>query len=238
MEYTRSRKYEKERYISRMMGPNPLKLAEELMEGNRIARDSYVMDLGSGEGITSLFLRKEYGFRVTAADLWSDEGRVSEFFVSEGESPDVLRAVHADAVYLPFGKEEFDAVVSVDSYNYFGRDEGYLDSCLLPFIRKGGLIYLAITAARKDMRPPYPDCIMLSWNEEQMEYIRGPEYWKAIFSACKGAELEELSVMESNEEVWADWLRLDNPYAKGDKAAIENGALEHLCFLKAVLRKK
>ncbi len=30
------------------------------------------MDLGSGQGITSVFLAKEYGFKVYAADLWSN----------------------------------------------------------------------------------------------------------------------------------------------------------------------
>lgn len=54
------------------MGPNPLKLEEELMKDNKIKTGSVVMDLGSGQGITSVFLAKEYGFKVYATDLWSD----------------------------------------------------------------------------------------------------------------------------------------------------------------------
>ena len=46
------------------MGPNPLKLEEELMESHHIKPGAIVMDLGSGQGITSIFLVKEYGFKV------------------------------------------------------------------------------------------------------------------------------------------------------------------------------
>ena len=44
--------------------------------------------------------------------------------------------------------------------------------------------------------------------------------------------------MESNEEVWADWLRQDNEYAAGDRRAMEAGGGKYLNFIKNVLRKK
>ena len=48
----------------------------------------------------------------------------------------------------------------------------------------------------------------------------------------------EVSQMESNEEVWADWLRQENAYAIGDRRAIEAGGGKYLNFIKIVLRKK
>lgn len=50
------------------MGPNPIKL-EELLRGHKIPENAVVCDLGSGQGLTSAFLVKEYGFTVYAADL-------------------------------------------------------------------------------------------------------------------------------------------------------------------------
>ena len=50
------------------MGPNPLKLEEELLTGHLIPDGATVCDLGSGQGLTSVFLVKEYGFKVFAAD--------------------------------------------------------------------------------------------------------------------------------------------------------------------------
>lgn len=72
MKYEKAKKYNIDLVNQKIMGPNPLKLEEELMNNNRTKRGSIVMDLGSGQGITAVFLVKEYGFRVYATDLWSD----------------------------------------------------------------------------------------------------------------------------------------------------------------------
>ena len=79
MQYPKSQKYE--RLIKeKIMGPNPVKLTEELMTKVVIPKGSLVMDLGSGTGITSVFLAKEYGLRVIAADLWSNPTDNMRFF--------------------------------------------------------------------------------------------------------------------------------------------------------------
>lgn len=57
---------------SKIMGPNPLKLCEELLHDASIPRGACVCDLGSGTGITSALLAREYGFDTYAVDLWSD----------------------------------------------------------------------------------------------------------------------------------------------------------------------
>lgn len=54
------------------MGPNPLKLCEELLDGVAPRQGSVVCDLGLGTGITSVMLAREYGLVVHAVDLWSD----------------------------------------------------------------------------------------------------------------------------------------------------------------------
>lgn len=131
MKYVKSQKYNS--YMNMIMGPNPVKLTEELMTENKTPSGSTVMDLGSGHGLTSVFLAKEYGFKVYAADLWSDPKENRKFFASTGLDENQIIPVKADAENLHFEKEFFDAVVSVDSYNYFGRDKNYLDKsfCLM-----------------------------------------------------------------------------------------------------------
>lgn len=62
------------------MGPNPIKLTEELLNDCKILPGKTVCDLGSGMGLTSVFMAKEYGFKVYAADLWSDPNENAEFF--------------------------------------------------------------------------------------------------------------------------------------------------------------
>ncbi len=63
-------------------------------------------------------------------------------------------------------------------------------------------------------------------------------YWKNIALQCKGAELVEISEMESMEEVWDDWLKQENSYAVGDRKNMNAGGGEYLNFIKIVLRKR
>lgn len=54
---------------SKIMGPNPLKLCEELLRDAHIPCGVRVCDLGSGTGITSALLAREYGLDTYAVDL-------------------------------------------------------------------------------------------------------------------------------------------------------------------------
>lgn len=96
-----------------------------------------------------LILAKEYGYHVYACDLWSNPNENQTFFYQEGMKENQLKAVKADANHLPFKKEFFDAIVCVDSYNYFGRDPQFLDEKLLPYLKKDGFIYIAIPGMKK-----------------------------------------------------------------------------------------
>ena len=290
MKYELSNKYADEKYLSKIMGPNPLKLTEELMLGLNIPRNGVVCDLGSGQGLTSLFLAKEYGFKVYAADLWSNPEENRRFFRSEGLTDDKILPVKADATALPFEKGFFDAVICVNSYNYFGRDPAFLDEKLLPFVKSGGLVAISVLGMKKyihkndpiccesglkddvcendvkenicescikedirkngmekdigdntvnkDIRENFPSELLLSWTPEQLDYIRDADYWRGIVSASKDSEIKELSAMESDEEVWADWLGRDNEYARNDRKSMDAGAGKYLNFLKIVLKKR
>ena len=220
------------------MGPNPVKLEEELLQNHRIPARGTVCDLGSGQGLTSVFLAKEYGFTVYAADLWSDPDENRAFFRQMGLSDEQIIPVKADAEALPFEPDFFDAVVSTDSYNYFGRDPHYLDEKLLPFVKPGGWIYIAIPGMKRDCHDRLPSELLLSWTAEQMDYMHDTAYWANIVSQSRNCEVVEVCEMESNDEVWADWLRQENEYAVGDRKSMEAGAGKYLNFIKIVLQKK
>ena len=83
-----------------------------------------------------------------------------------------------------------------------------------------------------------PPELLLSWTPEQLEYMHDAAYWRDMVGKSRDAEVIEVSEMESNEEVWADWLRQENEYAIGDRKAMEAGGGKYLNFIKIVLRKK
>lgn len=238
MKYIKSEKYNTPELQSKIMGPNPVKLEEELLLDHKIPQGSVVCDLGSGQGLTSVFLAKEYGFTVYAADLWSNPEENRKFFDEMGLSRDRIIPVKADALDLPFEKDFFDAVVSTDSYNYFGRDEHYLDDKLLPFVKSGGYVYIAIPGMKKDCHDNLPQELLLSWTPEQLDYMHDVEYWSRTVGKSKCSEVISVTEMESNEEVWADWLKQENEYAVGDRKSMEAGGGKYLNFIKIVLKKK
>ena len=238
MNYIKSGKYQTHDLMKRIMGPNPLKLEEELLIGHKIKDGAVVCDLGSGQGLTSVFLAKEYGFKVYATDLWSDPCENARFFEMMGLCEEQIVPVKADATDLPFEKDFFDAVVSTDSYNYFGRDTHYLDDKLLPFIKSGGYIYITVPGMKKDCHDNLPQELLLSWTPEQLDYIHDIDYWTNIVSACRNAEVVSIKEMERNEECWNDWLMQENEYAVGDRKAMYAGGGKYLNFIAIVLQKK
>lgn len=103
-------------------------------------------------------------------------------------------------------------------------------------MKKGGLIYIAVPGMKKDCHDKLPAELLLSWTPEQLEYMHDVDYWRDIVAASQ-TQIVEIREMESNEEVWADWLKQDNEYAINDRKSMEAGAGNYLNFIKIVLRK-
>ncbi len=238
MEYTRSNRYDISLVREKIMGPNPIKLEEELLADHRIPPSATVMDLGSGQGLTSVFLVKEYGFRVFAVDLWSNPTENKRFFDQMGLATEQIIPIHADANDLPFAEEFFDAVISIDSYNYFGRDPEYLGKHLLPFVKHSGYLYIVVPGMKKDCHDNLPAELLLSWTPDQLDYLHDTTYWTNNICQTEGIEILSIHEMESNEEVWNDWLACDNEYARGDRKSMEAGGGRYLNFVAIVLQRK
>lgn len=237
MEFPKTSHFDTDLVRSKIMGPNTLKLTEELLEGADIPRGAVVLDLGSGSGISSAMLAREYGLVTYAADLWSDPSENMRFFESLGLTNREVIPLHADATQLPFAHGFFDAVVCVDSYNYYGRDPEYLGSYLLPFVKDGGMIYLAIAGMVHDCHDDPPACLRVSWTPEQLEYIHDMVWWRNMIGHTSGVEVVSMREMACTREAWADWITCDNEYAQGDRAAVEAGALDYLNTIAVTLRK-
>ncbi|MDO4796805.1 MAG: methyltransferase domain-containing protein [Coriobacteriales bacterium] len=237
MNYAKADSFPKSIMLQRSMGPNPLKMCEELLTGARMPRGSVVLDLGSGAGLTSALMAREYGFVVYAADLWSNPSDNMRFFESVGLTNREVIPLKADANALPFAHEFFDAVVSVDSYNYFGRDPQYLGTHLLPLVKRGGTLLFAIPGMTRDCHDNLPACLLRSWTAEQLDYMHDMTWWRANIEQTAGATIVDMHQMCCTKEAWADWLECDNEYARNDRAAVEAGALDYLNTITVELRR-
>ena len=130
----RSENYREYFKRSFMMGPNCLRLLDEILEEYPLyyTSDNLVLDLGCGTGVTSLFIANETGATVHANDLWISEEENRKRFTS-WNMENKLIPMREDATDLHFNKEMFDALISIDSYHYFAGKEGFFVNHILPY---------------------------------------------------------------------------------------------------------
>lgn len=124
MDFPRTEKYDKNFLKKNMMGPNSIMILEELLKDVPLKPEMRVLDLGCGNGLTSIFLAKEYGVQVFALDLWISATDNYRRFQETGVGQSVI-PIHADAHDMPFADGFFDAVISVDAYHYVGNNDTF-----------------------------------------------------------------------------------------------------------------
>ena len=138
-----------------MMGPNSIRMIEELAKSMKLEKDMRVLDLGCGKGLTSIYLAREFGVTVFATDLWISASENYERFKAMGVDDKII-PIHAEAHDLPFAQEFFDAAVSVDAYHYFGIEPDYLEKHFAPLVKKGGQIAVAVPGLKKEFAAEVP----------------------------------------------------------------------------------
>ncbi len=191
--------------LQNSMGPIPLWLLEGLAPHLHLKPGQRVLDLGCGTAITSIFLAREFGVEVWAADLWIDPEQNRERIAEAGVA-DRVHPLDVEARRLPFDHGFFDAVVSIDAYHYFGTEMRYL-SYLAQFLREGGRIGIAVPANAVD--PDVPGAIapppQLAATLGADWYIfRSDEWWRRHWSRTPCIDVELAEPVAGGR---ADWLR-------------------------------
>lgn len=222
-----------------MMGPNSLKLLDEILADTPEAiQGGKVLDLGCGEALTSIYLAKETDADIVyATDLWIS---ATDNFqrIKENQLENKIIPIHADAMDLPYANEYFDTIVSIDSYQYFGTKEAVFADKVLPILKKGGYALICIPGLKKNLEDESKK-LMYEWAEEEMNCFQTVDWWKdQIKKSCE--EQIEVNCYESSnfDEVWEDWIQTGHEFALRDKAFLDRGLDQLLNFVMIVVKKK
>jgi cyclopropane fatty-acyl-phospholipid synthase-like methyltransferase len=203
-----------------MMGPNAMRLAEEMASYLNINENMRVLDLGCGCGLSTLLLVKKYGVSVFAADLWISPTENYERFKLIGID-DKAVPISADATKgLPFANGYFDVLFTVDAYHYFGDTEDMLPS-LIPFVKKGGYIAVAVPGLKYEFGENVPDEMQPFWNSEMERTLHSLDWWTDLWKRTAGIEMVDSREMTCCGQAWGEWLTGYNPYAAGDIKMME-----------------
>jgi SAM-dependent methyltransferase len=181
-----------------LMGPNVLWLTEALSQVLPLEPGMRVLDLGCGSAISSIFLAREYGVEVWAADLWiepsSNRARIDEAGVGDRVFP-----IETEAHALPFAHRFFDALVSVDSYHYFGTDVRYL-SYAAQFVRPGGHIGIVVPGNAVDPDDLAPELVATAPFGADYFTFRSAEWWARHWSRTTGVEVTHADMLA--KDLW------------------------------------
>lgn len=197
-----------------MMGPNCLRILDELLTLALIPRGGRILDLGCGMGLTSIHLARTFDAQVFAADLWIDPSDNLTRFCAFGLEDRVI-PLRAEAHGLPFARGYFDAIVSVDAYHYFGAKAGYLEEHLLPLLKPKGIAAVAVPGLLREFTDGVPQELLPFWQEDM--HFHTAAWWKELWSRAPGLDILACKDLACHATAWADWLACPNPYAVGDR---------------------
>ncbi len=218
MKFNRSEKFDKDFMKENMMGPNCVKLLEDITTQIALQPGTRVLDLGCGKCLTSIFLAREFGVTVYATDLWiaatENFQRIQSFGLEDRVIP-----IHAEAHDLPYAQDYFDAAVTLDAYHYFGHEEGYMDQYFAPFVKPGGTIAIGVPGVKMDL-DGLPAEMSPYVSAEDFATFRSTRWWEQHLKASRLFDLERIWEFEGFDEAWSDWLACDNPYAIRDRDMI------------------
>lgn len=197
-----------------LMGPNAVLILEELLEKIKLTRQMRVLDLGCGTGLTSMYVAKKTGAQVVAADLWISPADNYKRFKQVGLDKQIIPLRLDVTQPLPFAEDYFDAVISIDSFHYYGTGEDFLDKKIIPLVKKDGLIAVGAVGRRNE-----EDDVMFKKMEP---YLQGEknfhalDWWKKLWQKSPNIEIMAGFSMKCHQQAWKDWLAIDSQFSNND----------------------
>ena len=198
-------------------GANPLWMTEWLAEALDLRPGMRVLDLGCGRAMSSIFLRREFGVQVWATDLWFSASenlqRIRDAGVEDGVFP-----IHADARSLPFAAEFFDAIVSIDSFFYYGTDDLYLNY-LARFVKPGGPVGIAGAGLMREIEGPVPEHLREWWTAD-LWCLHSAAWWRRHWERTGILDVELADTLPDGWRFWRGLAQADRPRQRdGDPGA-------------------
>lgn len=219
-------------------GANALWLTEWLAEAFNFQPGMRVLDLGCGRAVSSIFLRREFRVEVWAVDLWTSASenlqRIRDAGVSDGVFP-----IHANAHSLPFAREFFDAIVSIDSFPYYGTDDRYLGN-LLRFLKPGGAIGIAGAGLMREFEDKVPEHLRDWWLPEtpDLNCFHSASWWKRHWERSGLVDMDLADTLGDGWKYWIEWQRAVAPGNALEIQALQADQGQWLGYVRAIGRRR
>jgi SAM-dependent methyltransferase len=216
-------------------GANSLWLTEWLSEAMDLRPGTRVLDLGCGRAASSIFLRREFGAQVWATDLWFSASenlqRIRDAGVADGVFP-----INANARSLPYAAGFFDAIVSIDSFFYYGTDDLFL-SDVARFLKPGGAIGIAGAGLMHEIEGPVPEHLRAWWTPD-LWCLHSAGWWRRHWERTGIVDVSVADTLSDGWRYWLNWHQVIAPENSVEIAALDADRGRTLGYVRAVGRRR
>jgi len=245
-DFPRANAYDPDWVMDGQMGPNALWLVEWLTRRMDLKPGMRVLDLGCGKAMTSVFLAREFGVQVWAVDLWTPPDGNWERIRAAGVEDRVF-PLQAEAHALPLAKEFFDAVLSVDAYQYFGTDELYL-SYLTRFVRAQGTLGVVVPGLMQPIEGGVPEHLTRQqsngatfWEADCISFVTA-DRWRGLWERSNRVDVAVVDTLSDGWKLWRDFEIAVDGAGKGHFPSVaetlDNDAGRYLGFVRLVATRR
>jgi cyclopropane fatty-acyl-phospholipid synthase-like methyltransferase len=205
-QYPLAAKYDPEWMFENKMGCQCLWLAESLSRIMELRPGMRVLDMGCGKALSSIFLAKEFGVTVFANDLWISPSENWKRICAAGVR-DLVFPIHGEAHALPYASDFFDAVICINSFQFYGTADNYLSDHIAQLLRPGGQFGIAVWGPDEEFKGEVPKALEPNWWPD-FYYFHSLDWWKWHF------EKTRLFSIEAGDDLGGDGLRVTERWAK------------------------
>jgi SAM-dependent methyltransferase len=231
--------------IWRDIGPGGLYLVSRLAKtlglspdasGNRSdasgnCSDAWVLDLGCGKAESSLYLAERYPVKVVAADLWTDPADNAQKIARRGQRGNVLPLRLDASRPLPFAQEYFDAILCINTLNFYGTDLEVLD-CLAGHLKVGGVFCSGGECLNCEFTPEQvadpPEVYSFAeevWRDDFLT-SHSPRWWAEHVARSSLLELVSCEEVEDGRRYYEEQALISEPHGYFGMTPQEARALE------------
>lgn len=238
--YPLSAKYDLSWVLKNEMGPNALWLTEWVCEKMNLTPGMKVLDMGCGKALSSIFLAKEFDVQVWAHDLWIEATPNWDRICEQGVADKVF-PIHAEAHALPYAHNFFDAIISLDSYQYYGTDDMYLDY-FLNFLKPGGEIGIGLVGLSKEFDKGFPDYYKGFCRPADITCFHTLSWWQHHWERAELVDIRCADSLNDNLQEWIDFEEIKHTAGTArfpeELAAITADGGKNLGFHRLVAKRR
>ena len=184
--------------------------------------------------------------QVWANDLWISATENWQRIKEAGMESQIF-PIHAEAHELPYADEFFDAIVSLDSYQYYGTDDLYLNY-FLKFLKPGGQIGIVVAGLARDFEGPVPEHLTRPRKDGRVFWVdecwcfHSADWWRNHWDRM---ELVDVEVADILPDGWRFWLQYEKACEEAgtlifpsEEEILEADAGRYLALVRVTGRKK